>query len=141
MFTFHNETSAAVQAAITTAYRTGARVRVWLGDTATGAAWTSEFDVLGYIGCSMGPVKIPLLIHNRRSMGGGGLLDHCIVRIDTTDGQTLYKHPEFSTGDWKIKYNNGPVSVLNNGELYADFENEKKARDFIAFMRGERYSK
>ncbi|WP_152437801.1 MULTISPECIES: hypothetical protein [unclassified Marinobacter] len=142
MFSFHCETVTAVRKAILSVYNSGARVRVWLGDINTGVAWPEENDLMGYIGRSTGQIKIPLLIANKRSLGGGGLLDHCIVRIDTTDGQTVYKHPNFSTGDWKLKYNpDSTVSVLHDGELHASFESEHKARLFIAFMRGERYRK
>ncbi len=76
----------------------GYRVRIWYGDVETGRAWG---DVeTGRIGRSMGIYKIPLIIHNTRSMGGGGILDHCIVRIDRADlvdskRIVLYQHPDF----------------------------------------------
>lgn len=154
MITFHSETNDRVKRAILTAKSTGARVRVWYGDTVTGEAWPEEYDVTGYVSNSMGPVKIPLLVHSKRSLGGGGMLDHCIVRIDTTDGQTLYRHPSFNTGDWCAMSATGyegraieahghryDVVVLRNNKLHARFTTEKKALNYIAFMRGDRYSK
>ena len=76
----------------------GFRVRVWYGDVETGQAWG---DVeTGRIGRSTGWIKIPLMIYNNRSMGGGALLDHCIVRIDRADlvngeRHVFYQHPNF----------------------------------------------
>ena len=51
----------------------GKRFRFHLGDAVTGCAWG---DVeIGRIGRSIGPVKIPIVLSNRRSIGGHGLLD------------------------------------------------------------------
>lgn len=118
------------------------RVRVWYGDTTTGEAWPEEFDIMGYIGRSTGREPIPLLVNNARSMGGGALLVDCIVRIDSTDGRNLYRHPSFSAGNWKItEYTEQGVKVSLNGNFHAMFLNEHKARLYIDFMRGGRYSK
>lgn len=70
------------------------RVRIFLGDTKTGKDWFESYDTIGYIGRSCGTVKIPLLIRNTRSMGGGAILDHCIVKI-TVDKKTVYQHPNY----------------------------------------------
>lgn len=72
-----------------------ARLRLTYGDPDTGQAWDGEPDT-GYIGRSTGTVKIPLVIHNSRSIGGGGVLDHCIVRIETAAGKhVLWQHPKY----------------------------------------------
>lgn len=70
------------------------RLRMYYGDAQTGKAWGDVEE--GYIGRSMGRVKIPLVVHNTRSLGGAGLLDHCIVRIETARGKrVLYSHTTF----------------------------------------------
>lgn len=145
---FHKETNDKVKAALATAYSNRDRVRVWYGDSVTGRAWLEENDVLGYIGRSTGKIKAPLLIANKSSMGGGALLDHCIVRIDTTKGRTLYKHPNFQSGTEGSKIIRGsrnpgfPFAVQNpEGDNYACFSTEEKAKNWLAFMRGERYQK
>ena len=54
-------------------------VRISLGETADpniGFDWLEEFESYGYIGRSMGPIKVPLLVANTRSLGGGSILDH-----------------------------------------------------------------
>lgn len=70
------------------------RVRLFYGDTTTGKDWFECYDTIGYIGRSTGTIKIPLLIATSRSLGGGAILDHCIVKI-TIDKQTVYKHPNY----------------------------------------------
>ncbi len=76
------------------------RLRFHWGDVVTGLDWGDEYHVRGYVGRSMGPIKIPLLIYNRRSYGGGAILDHCIVKITTTrGGRVLYVHPSYHKGE------------------------------------------
>lgn len=71
------------------------RLVIHYGDTNTGKAWGDKET--GYIGRSTGDNKIPLVVHNSRSFGGGGLLDYCIVRIETSRGKTcLYNHPLYN---------------------------------------------
>lgn len=68
------------------------RVVVDYGDIKTGRSWGEENDIQGYIGRSTGRIKIPLLIYNSRSLGGGSLLDDCIIGIKTTKGKkVIYK--------------------------------------------------
>lgn len=76
------------------------RLRLHWGDIKTGLDWGDTHDVTGHIGRSTGSVKIPLLIHNSRSLGGGGILDDCIVKIryaNKKEGGVLYQHPEYHT--------------------------------------------
>lgn len=70
------------------------RIRIDFGDTKTGESWNEEFDTTGRLGRSTGKFKVPLLIHNARSWGGGALLDHCIIAIDHSnkkDGGNIYR--------------------------------------------------
>jgi len=113
----------------------------WEGPSA-GRDWLESNDVQGYVGRSMGPVKVPLLVANRRSLGGGAILDHCIVRIRTSSGgRVLYQHPQYHHGDLEIRQKaealtlpNGrvlTVDVLRDGEPHAAFENVEKARRWV----------
>ena len=84
--TYHDRTSTRMESI----RRQGTRVRFHWGDTATGG------DVTGTISR---PNKIPILILNRRSIGGGAILDHCIVRITATKGGCeIYRHPAYHLG-------------------------------------------
>jgi hypothetical protein len=68
------------------------RVVLDYGNVETGESWGEVYDITGRIGRSTGDIKIPLLIHNSRSTGGGAILDHCIIGIKTSKG----KHPLYS---------------------------------------------
>lgn len=68
------------------------------GNTETGKSWEEVFDIRGTVGRSTGTIKIPLLIKTSRSYGGGGILDHCIVKIiDSETKAVLYQHPKYNT--------------------------------------------
>jgi len=62
------------------------RLHFEFGDPKTGKNWNEVNDCDGYVGRSTGPVKIPLLIKRIDSIGGGGLLDNCIIAIYTSKG-------------------------------------------------------
>ena len=79
--------------------REGTRVRFHWGDVGTGLDWGDEYDVAGTIGRSMGPVKIPILVHSRRSMGGGGILTDCVVKVVESKGKrVIWQHPSYHAG-------------------------------------------
>lgn len=124
-------------------HRQDRRVRIFYGDTTTGRDWLEEYDVTGYIGRSTGTKPIPLIIHNRRSMGGGGLLDHCIVRL-LINGREVYRHPKYTLP----KFTTAPcmdegltTSVLADGKVCAQFTTPQGAARWIEFMQGKRLSK
>jgi len=118
------------------------RIHISLGDTVTGKDWLEENDVIGYIGRSMGPIKVPLLIANRRSLGGSAILDHCIVRVRlSAGGKVLYQHANYHFGslairskDQAVELPNGrllKVDVLRNSQVHASFESIEKARRWV----------
>lgn len=122
--------------------RNSPRLRLWYGDTETGRCWMEENDITGYIGRSTGLIKIPLLIHNSRSYGGGVILDHCIIRITARNPHVnridcLYSHPNFHIPTITIE----GASVLFDGEIYANFKTAEQAHRYAAFMAGERMGK
>jgi len=62
------------------------------GDTKTGKSWGEVNDIRGRVGRSTGKISIPLLIKTSRSMGGGSLLDNCIIKIqEISSGKILYQ--------------------------------------------------
>lgn len=112
------------------------RVRVYYGNN--GKSWHEENDTIGYIGRSTGNIKIPLLVYNNRSFGGGALLDHCIVKIVTISSKrVLYQHDDFSQSVFTIKEN----KVFQDKSLYANCKNESSAKRLCDFMNGYRNSK
>ncbi len=76
----------------------GTRLRLCLGDAVTGRDWEEEHDVEGYIGRSTGSIKVPILLANARSHGGGEILTTNIVKIQYANkkqGGVLYQHPNY----------------------------------------------
>jgi len=148
MFTFDENTCDRVKTVLAECYNKQYRVRIWYGDIDTGVSWLEEYDVTGTIGRSSGQAKIPLLIKNSRSNGGGGILCHCIIRIDVISSRrTIYKHPLFNVPtlgvypnldeDTKTKY---PFIVLKYGTIQARFKSRTSAYNYIDFMTGDRYT-
>jgi len=78
----------------------GTRIRFHWGDKETGKDWGDTYDVEGRIGRSTGQIKIPLLINNSRSMGGGAILTDSIVKMryaNKKQGGIIYQHPNYHT--------------------------------------------
>jgi len=125
----------------------GIRIRIHLGDAETGRIWLEKHDVIGYIGRSTGSQKIPLLIHNRRSIGGSAILDHCILGIqEVTTKQWLYKADNFTMPVLYVDsyHSQKPVgyeyvvSRDDDKNYQAAFKTFKESDNYIRFMRGER---
>jgi len=108
------------------------RVRIYFGDVATGRCWNEEHDIFGYIGRSTGTTKIPLLIANKRSYGGGALLDHCIIKIKESKGnRVLFQATNFQQPICEIKESTETGythSLYINGELYSNHKSLKAAQ-------------
>lgn len=73
------------------------RIRIAYGFPADGQDWGEVYGTTGYVGRSCGPVKIPLLVHNRRSLGGDGIITDKVIRIETTKGRRLL----YQAGNYK----------------------------------------
>jgi hypothetical protein len=142
---FDVKTCEAVKRAIVHAYTHKLRIRVFYGDVTTGAAWADEWDIMGTVGRSTGSIKIPLLIQNSRAMGGGAVLDACIVAIKLTNGGGfLYRHATFNPGEWREvpPVDPGYVdAVTRDGVIHAQFKKRGQAARYCQFMRGDRFNK
>ena len=98
----------------------------------------NENDTIGTVGRSCGPYKIPLLIKNSRSTGGGAILDSCVIRIDSvTRKKILYKQDNFYMPAISVN----ECIVLFDGVIYANCDTNKQANKLAQFMRGDRYAK
>jgi hypothetical protein len=143
---YHEETPERVKALIERLIHSGERVRLFYGDQNTGRYWGDEYDVTGTIGRSGGTQPIPILLANSRSHGGGGILDHCIVRM-LVNGVEVYRHPNYNSEfesatvrPSELPEYSHAVYTEEGGEV-ARFHSERAAVNYLAFMRGERMSK
>lgn len=119
------------------------RIRLFYGDTKTGKDWCEEYMTMGYVGGSTGKVKIPLLINNRNSWGGGAILTGSIVRI-TVDKKDVYRHPNYHIGKVEVKATdlpNLPYGVWIGGKNYARFKTLVQAQKWAEFIKGNTNSK
>jgi hypothetical protein len=102
---YHEQTPKEICEVLEYARKTRTRIKIDLGYTnpndigkgkRLGESWGEIYDVTGYVGRSGGNTKIPILLYNSRSLGGGGMLDHCIVQIkESKGGKVLYQHENY----------------------------------------------
>ena len=141
---YHENTPDAVIRVLENAMRANKRIRIFYGDTETGRDWMEIYDITGTIGRSCGQNKIPLLIKNSRSYGGGAILTDCIVKI-TIDKEVVYKHPKYYLPEMEIKEANDTLkaegyfySVFADGKNTYNCKTLKQAENEVAFHKGLR---
>ena len=143
-FTFDAGTNDAVKAKLTSLHKTRDRVRIVYGDPITGKDWLEEYDVIGRIGRSTGSTKVPLLIANERSMGGGAILTAKILKIVLVDNKkVLYQHENYEEPKFEIGFLaiTGQYSVSVGGKVQANFKTQEAATKYIDFMLCKRMRK
>lgn len=124
------------------AYRkSGKQIRIFYGDCKSGRDWMEEYAVIGCVGRSVGPMKIPLLVEKGES-GGDAIQDRCIVRMmDVETRKELYKQANYYLPEMEIRrcYVGKPNThgVWGDGMKLAAFPSIGKAAQWIAFMSGE----
>ena len=106
--TYGTDTPEQVIAILERSRKTKLRIHVHYGYTKIGPDhksdkglyedWLEEYETTGHVGRTTGPNKCPIMLPNSRSMGGGIINDGNIIRIRTTQGQELYRHPEYKQG-------------------------------------------
>lgn len=121
--------------------RDSRKVRLVLGDTATGQCWLEEHDVVGRIGRSTGWLKVPLLIEPGAD-GGVAILTNCLLRIVAWDtGRDLYRHGAYRLPELILHHareqQERPWQVLHRGTVAAAFPHVGQAGAYLAFMCGE----
>ena len=84
---YHINTPDRVIGILNNAYLNDTRLKIYYGDVKTGKLWGDV--ATGYIGRSTGIIKIPLNIYNKRSQGGAGILDNCIVKIEYSNKKSI----------------------------------------------------
>jgi hypothetical protein len=89
---YHMSTLPEVISILEHSRQTRTRIVIEYGNINTGEAWKDATPNRGFVGRTLGPVKIPILIRTSRSWGGEGILDHCIIEIrKSLGGRVLYK--------------------------------------------------
>jgi hypothetical protein len=157
---YHKDTDPEVIRVLEHARIGGYRVRTHYGHTQDtdcqgqpcerGRDWLEECDTEGRIGRSMGPICIPIMLHNCRSTGGSGILDHCIVRITRAfdprihtrnracpgRGRVeLYRHPAYKTPVLTLRPRFSELGFPLRWEVLRDGGNQARFRTAAAAER------
>lgn len=130
------------------------RIRVFYSQN--GVVWHDGDGMIGTVGRSTGSIKIPILIPDRTSTAGAGIIDDCIVRIDVKGYKdqivTVYKKDGYTVPEYTVvkrtpTEGEDPTlkpyawDVNSNTGLYARAKNEKAAHRLADYMSGKRWSK
>lgn len=123
---------------VNTLVNSDTRVRVFLMND-TGNYIPDEYDIMGYVRKTSS--GYPLLVNNRRSLGGGTFPYNVGKIIDTKTKKVLFINPSFKIGEFNLKHDDDGYSVSYNDTIIAVFKEQEKAIKFISFMKGELNSK
>lgn len=136
---FHTETSDELCNIIADLHENRKRVKFYWGDQQTGKCWFETFDITGRVGISTGRIKIPLLIRTSRSLGGGAILDDCIVKLmETETKKVLYQHPLYVEPTITIAPSNDPQfthNVILNGETVGYHKSLRSAKKLVRQLK------
>lgn len=133
----HDET---LKNVVITLLNTDTRIRVFLMMNDTGNYIPEEYDIMGYVRKTSSG-GYPLLVNNRRSLGGGIFPYNVGKIIDTKTKKVLFINPSFKMGEFNLTHDDNNYSVSHNDTIIAIFKEQEKAIKFISFMKGERNSK
>jgi hypothetical protein len=102
--------------------------------------WLEEYDTVGRISRSCGDIKMPLLIKNSRSYGGGGLLTANIGRIiDVETKKVLYNLDGLFSPALNIEEAEGGFTLAYKTRKMKDFEAYAMAKDRRTLERLEQF--
>jgi hypothetical protein len=65
------------------------RIIIDYGDVRTGRSYLETYETLGTVGRSSGLIKVPILLHNSRSTGGGSIMTDSILSIKLAKGKSV----------------------------------------------------
>ena len=129
----------------------GTILRLFYGDPQTGRDWAEEFETTGFIGRSMGPMRVPLIMEPllddvrdiTSSNCGGSINTVNVLRIiDVRRAEEVYRAKNYVLPQFAIEVKEGaathPVVVTRENKSVAAFENHEQAAQWIAFMQGFR---
>lgn len=131
--------------------RKNVRVRLFLGDPATGEQWLEEHNIQGYVisikGSAPNFEPTYYLLDNRRSNAGIGIRPTMVIRI-TVDKTDVFRVPNYHLPQLVVqpavrKVKGVTHSVYHkklNGEVEfaMNFTSEEKAKHYIKFQHGLR---
>lgn len=130
--------SQALAEALETCRRKDCTVRLVLGDTFTGDSSFDEYGVIGRIGRSCGPLKVPLLLPSLQPCGEPVNCDRVLAVLEWETGLPVFRHENYRPPELRLAYSEDgtPWHVTHRDKTIARFDDISKAGVYIAFMRG-----
>ncbi len=134
-----------VRKEIDSAIASGRRIRLFLGDPQTGRDWAEEYDVMGRVSRSMGPLRTPILLENSSSIGGGTILCANVLKIvDTHSRAVRYQHAKYTPPKFRLEDGaQGTLvyreDVCGKPDLMARFDAHAGAQAYVDFMLGRSF--
>lgn len=129
---YHIETSDKVIDVLEQCRKNRTRIILSYGDVKTGKDWHEVYDTTGRIGLSRGfEARFPILLKQNNSIGGGGLLENCILKIRDIKGNVLYKAKNYQQDQILIvpsDIKNYSHAVTVNGEIFTRHKTERGAK-------------
>lgn len=129
----------------------GTILRLFYGDPQTGRDWAEEHECIGFVGRSMGPMRLPLILEPllddvreiTSSSYGGSINTVNVLRIiDVRRAEEVYRAKNYVLPQFAIDAKEGsgryPVIVKREDTAVATFETHEQAAQWIAFMQGFR---
>lgn len=108
--------------------KNGTRVTIsYAGDD--GIDWLEEYDTTGTVGLSCGPMQVPILLANSRSLGGGQILVERVARIrESRGGRELYRRENYRQPPLTVRLSRDPglpFEVWNGDRPHRMFRTER----------------
>lgn len=129
----------------------GTILRLFYGDPETGRDSCEEFETIGFIGRSGGPMRVPLIlepllddVRDITSSAYGGSIDTVNVLriIDVRRAEEVYRAENYVLPQFAIVANESRalrrVAVTRDGQTVSVFDDHESAAQWIAFMQGFR---
>lgn len=129
----------------------GTILRLFYGDPETGRDWCEEFETIGFIGRSMGPMRVPLILEpilddvrniTSGSFGGAINTSNVLGIIDVRRAEEVFRAKNYQLPQFAITLNEGStqdhVAVTRDADTVASFADHESAAQWIAFMQGFR---
>lgn len=130
-----------VKRVLKSSIKSSRKLRLFYGDSETGADWLEENEVVGTVGVSTGPFRVPLIIPAGKDGGAPILTDNIVKIVECESGKILFEHPTYSIGSpltiGDVPSNKVyPFAVFQDSKPIARFKSYEKAIQWLAFMYG-----
>ena len=117
--------------------------------------WKDENDCIGWLGRSIGDIKIPILLSSSSSCFGSPIVESRVVLVKTTGGRALFSADGLKFPEWKVNADFDKktcellykTSLMEDFKVYAtckngDFQKAVRRMERLSeYMRGVRFTK